>query len=365
MTDLFEEFQNAELTGLITKRIHAIEPSQRLVFMHVCGTHENSIARYGMRRLLPDWLKVIAGPGCPVCVCPSSDIKSAVELALNKHVTLATFGDMLNVPAEVSLGEARARGGDVRVIYSAADAVAFARENANQEVVLFAIGFETTACTIAAIARDEPPRNFSLLSSMRLIPPALEALTQLNGLSIDGFVLPGHVLTVTGLSDYETFCQKRQQPAVVAGFEPVDIMLGLERLIKLAITGECGVQNAYPRAVRKEGNPLARSIIDEVFEPIDAAWRGLGTIPKSGLGLRERFMRLDARKRFNLKTYAVDEPQASECLCDRVMVGLSEPEHCKLFARACAPDNPFGPCMVSSEGTCRNRFLFREFEDEI
>ncbi len=338
--------------------LRRLAPDRDLTFMHVCGTHENAIARHGLRRLLPPRVRVIAGPGCPVCVCPPTDIQMAVELCQRPGVTVATFGDMLRVPGRMSLEQARARGGDVRVVLGAHDAVRIARAEPDREVVLLAVGFETTACTVAAAALADPPDNFSLLVSHRIIPPALDALLGLPDLGLDGFLLPGHVLTVTGLAPFRPFCERSGLPAVVAGFEPLDVTAGLQQLTGLAADRRAEAANGYRRAVREDGNPAAVAALDRAFEPVDAAWRGLGTIPASGLALRDG--RLDAVQRFGL----TPDPDLPDCLpgcrCGEVMVGRIDPAECGLFGSACTPTDPRGPCMVSFEGTCRNRFLYRE-----
>ena len=274
--------------------------TRALVFMHVCGTHEHAIARAGLRSLLPDSLRIIAGPGCPVCVCPPEEIDLAARLALEAGVVVATFGDMLRVPGRISLAEARSRGGDIRVVASAAAAVEIARHEPGREVVLFAVGFETTACTTAAALLAHPPDNFSILSAHRLIPPALEALAGMEGLALDGFLLPGHVLAVTGPEPYDRFVRLTGRPCAVAGFEPVDILLGLESLVRMANAGEAGLVNAYPRAVRPGGNSRAVEAMARAFTVGDARWRGLGTIPGTGLDVHPERQRHDARHRFAL-----------------------------------------------------------------
>lgn len=365
MTDTspLARYRDPALLARLAGRLSTLEPGRELCFMHVCGTHENAMARNGLRGLLPPWLRVIAGPGCPVCVCPPADIDLAVRLAVDHGVIVATYGDMVHVPGRMSLAQARARGGDVRVVYGAADAVRIAGENPDRPTVLLAVGFETTACTTAAALEADPPPSFSLLLSHRLIPPALRALLAMEEIRTDGFLLPGHVLTVTGSRPYEPIAAESDLPMVVAGFEPVDILLGLLRLVEQAL-GQPGargrVVNSYPRAVRREGNQRAVAAMERVFEPAEARWRGLGSIPASGLRLRGTYHDRDALERFGL----VPDPDLPEslpgCLCAQVMVGLKEPEECGLFGAGCNPDTPHGPCMVSFEGTCRNRYLYQE-----
>jgi len=328
--------------------------------MHVCGTHENAIARNGLRSLLPGAVEVIAGPGCPVCVCPPADIDLAARLALDHGAGVATVGDMMRVPGRVSLTEARTRGGDVRVVDGAAGAVRWAREEPEREVVLFAVGFETTACTTAAAVLAEPPPNLSFLLSHRLIPPALSALLTMDDLRIDGFLMPGHVLTVAGTEDYTPLAVASGRPMVVAGFEPVDVMLGLARLVELAGEGRGEVANAYPRAVRSGGNAKALAMMDRAFQAVDARWRGLGEIPGSGLALQPELSSLDACQRFGVEPDPDLPDSLPGCSCGDVMAGRLDPTECPLFGESCTPEAPRGPCMVSFEGTCRNRYQYRE-----
>lgn len=360
MSDPLEPFRDPGRLRSLTHRLHGLDADRPLTFMHVCGTHENAIGRFGIRSLLPAWLRVIAGPGCPVCVCPPAEIDAAVRLATDHGVILTTFGDMVRVPGRISLAEARARGADVRVVRGVHEVATLAADHPERQVVMLAVGFETTACTTAAAVLAGPPDNFGLIGAHRLIPPALHALLGLQELRLDGFLLPGHATTVTGTADYEAFATASGLPAAVAGFEPVDILLAVERLATLAVHGQVAVANAYARAVRPEGNPCARQAIDEVFEPAAAAWRGLGVIPASGLALRAPYRKFDALTRFGV-TLDPDLPDSLPgCACGRVMVGLTEPEACPLFDAACTPTSPRGPCMVSQEGTCRSRFVYRE-----
>ncbi len=352
-------YRDPERVSRLAERLQRRRAGRPLVFMHVCGTHENAIARAGLRSLLPASLRVIAGPGCPVCVCPPEEIDYGAQLALAAGVVMATFGDMVRVPGKLSLADARARGADVRVVASAAAAVDIARAEPGREVVLFGVGFETTACTTAAALLADPPANFSVLSAHRLIPPALDALLEIEGLNLDGFLLPGHVLTVTGPEPYLRFAERAGRPCVVAGFEPVDVLLGLEKLAEMADSGQAGFANAYPRAVRPGGNARAREAMAQAFTPADARWRGLGTIADSGLAIHPNLARHDARRRFSVPEGAAGEPDdAPGCICSRVMIGLAEPEDCPLFGTVCTDETPHGPCMVSAEGTCRSHALY-------
>ena len=328
--------------------------------MHVCGTHENSIAKFGIRELLPENLTVIAGPGCPVCVCPVQDIEAAKHLALNKGVILVTFGDMMKVPTpNGSLMDVRAEGGDIRMAYSPFDVVGIAQANPEKDVVFFAVGFETTACGVASLFKEELPENLSFLVSHRLIPPALDLLLKSGEIEIDGLILPGHVSTVIGLVDYIPIIEQYKLPAVAVGFEPVDVMMGLSALLEQIKGGKALCENSYTRAIREEGNPLAKKAMEDAFDISDAHWRGIGVIPGSGFNLKERFKEKDARLKFDIPfDYGMQEMNPG-CSCHKVMLGKIEPDECPLFSKTCSPDNPLGPCMVSFEGTCKTWYRYR------
>lgn len=351
MTD--RRYQDPSLVHALAARLAAFSPGRVLRFMHVCGTHENAIGRFALRSLLPDWLKLIAGPGCPVCVCPPSDIDLAVRAALDHGAVVATFGDVVRVPARVSLAEARAAGADVRVVYSPADAVRLAETLPDREVVFFALGFETTACTVAAALQAAPPPNFSVVGAHRLIPPAMAFILGLPDVPLDGYLLPGHVMTVMGTGEYEAFAARHGVALSVAGFEPVDVLLGLVQLVEQTVEGRPRLDNAYRRLVRPEGNERARAAIEAVFTPTDARWRGIGTIPGSGLALRPSYRHLDAAVRFGLVPDPTIQDIQPGCSCHRIMLGQIDPPACALFGSRCTPESPVGPCMVSAEGTCR------------
>ena len=357
-------FRDPATARRLLRALHELpRPPRTLTFMHVCGTHEQALARFGLRRALPGWLRLLAGPGCPVCVCPPREIARAARIALAAGATVATFGDMLRVPGEMSLEEARGRGGDLRVVMGAAEAVELARRAPQRETVFFAVGFETTACTTAAALLADPPSNFSVLCAHRIIPPALRALLELKVLAVDGFLLPGHAAAVSGTEVYEAALRGCGRPSAVAGFEPVDILLGLTELLRQCRADESGVSNCYPRVVRAAGNPRARAMMEQVFETVDAEWRGLGRLPASGCELRPAFAAHDARRRFVAVLADLNAgagPQDMEgCRCGEVMTGL-DPVDCPLFGAACTPETPRGACMVGSEGTCRARFVFGE-----
>ena len=320
-----------------------------LSFMHICGTHEASIARHGLRTLLPKRLKIVMGPGCPVCITPQGEIDAALEL-VQKGCTVATYGDLLRVPG--SSGSLESCGGDVRVVQGVHKAVEIA-EQTDKEVVFISVGFETTAPTVAATLLASPPDNFSILSCHRLVPPAMKWLLEQGEANLQGFMLPGHVCTVTGYSDYEQF----PVPQVVAGFEPEDILLGLLMLTTQVREGVHRIDNAYPRAVCREGNVRAKEIMYRVFEPCDSEWRGFPVIPGSGLRLRPEFSAYDAQKKFEIEVRHVDKHTA--CICDKVLRGIAQPSDCRLFDTACSPRRPIGPCMVSHEGACRIWHTYR------
>jgi len=327
-------------------------PGRPLRIMHVCGTHEHEIAHHGLRSLLPEWLEVIAGPGCPVCVCPVSELDLGARLGLEHGAVVTSFGDLIRVPARTSLEQARAQGADVRVVTSPAQALAIARAEPGRQVVFLAVGFETTACITAAVALASPPPNFSLLLSHRTVPPALRALLSDPRLSLDGFLLPGHVMTIEGTQPYDELAQTLGLRMAVAGFEPVDILAGLLATVDRILEQRPGVDNCYPQAVRPEGNQVARAAMARAFEPCDSAWRGLGVIPGSGLALRPELRHLDALQRFGLRPDpSLDRPDPA-CRCDEVLLGLRRPDQCPLFGRVCTPEQPHGACMVSLEGTC-------------
>ena len=346
-------YRNKGVVKRLLSAIRSVSLPRAVRIMHVCGTHENSIARFGLRELMPDHVKVIAGPGCPVCVCPVQDIELATKLALERGVILATFGDMVRVPTPGgSLLDVKAKGGDVRVVYSPFDAVHLAEKNPTKEVVFFSVGFETTACGVASMILQGVPENLSLLVSHRLIPPAMEFLLGVGDLRIDGFIIPGHVATVMGLSEYRVFPVAYRMPVVSAGFEPVDILAGVLMILRQIRNGKAECGNAYKRAVRTEGNPKAREAMGRVFRVSSAYWRGIGRLPRSGLALKEEYERFDARRRFDLPEKDPGVDLHPGCSCHLIIIGRIEPPSCPLFGRSCTPRTPFGPCMVSAEGTC-------------
>lgn len=360
-----ESFRRRDLIeGLVSAIAEAARGLGPLRIMHVCGTHERSVNRFGLRGLLPASVKIVAGPGCPVCVCPLADLAAAREAALKPGVVLASFGDMLEVPGpEGTLMSARGLGAELRVVFSIDDAIRLAESNPRKEIVFFSIGFETTtAPTAAAVAALEgrPTANFSLIASNRVVPEALDLLLAAGGLSLDGLLLPGHVAVITGSEAFSFLPERHRLPCAIAGFEPVDLLAGILAILEQRRAGKSELRNCYARAVRPEGNSIAKAFVSRVFEPCDASWRGLGLLPGTGLRLRPAFTPYDALRKFGLGARDEPEEPAGGCLCAKVMVGDEEPSACALFGKACSPETPIGPCMVSDEGTCRIRHEYRD-----
>jgi hydrogenase expression/formation protein HypD len=346
------KFRDPKLAKQVTQQIKDLAPKHQVKFCHVCGTHEWTITHYGLRTLLPKNVDVIAGPGCPVCIVPAAEIDEAVQLAL-RDVVVTCYGDVLRVPgSELSLLDARARGGDVRVVYGVGDAVKMANAEKEKEFVFFAVGFETTAPSTAVEVLNRPPRNLSFLVSHRLIPPAMELLLGVGDLQIDGFIAPGHVSTIIGLKPYEVFPIAYGMPVVVAGFEPLDVLFAISMLLNQLRRKEAKLDNEYVRAVSAEGNVKAQELINCVFDVVDGNWRGLGRLPSSALGLKLEFEEYDARKKYALHVEK-SRDLLPGCLCHLVMIGKIKPDECPLFLKTCKPQSPKGACMVSMEGTCR------------
>lgn len=346
--------------ALDTLRAAAEAIDRPVAFMEVCGTHTMAAFRSGLHGLLPPNVRLISGPGCPVCVTAQSDIDQIIELAMDRSATICTYGDMLRVPgSRGSLETARSRGAAVRVIYSTMDAVKLAQAQPDRQVVLAAVGFETTApATAAALlaARQAGLDNFSVLVSHKQVLPAMTALLDSGEVGLDGFLCPGHVSVIVGARAFEPIVDQYRLPCVVGGFEAPHIAAALARLTQCVRDGRAQLINQYPQAVTDHGNATARAMIEQVFEPGAVRWRGLGTIPDSGLVLRPAFTAFDAAQRFALATPEDREPRG--CRCGEVIRGLISPDQCKLFANACTPVQPIGPCMVSSEGTCAAWFKY-------
>ncbi|KPJ56343.1 MAG: hypothetical protein AMJ42_05450 [Deltaproteobacteria bacterium DG_8] len=352
-----DEFRKREPFNALLSKIKSL-PLQTISLMEVCGTHTVSISKSGIRSLLPPNIRLISGPGCPVCVTSLEDVDRVIMLAAEgkTHSTyiIATFGDMMRVPgSHSSLLKEKAKGADIRVVYSPVDALTLARENSDKEVIFFAVGFETTSPTFAATilqAKREGVDNFSIISNNKLIPPAMEALLNDENITIDGFICPGHVSAIIGTTPYQKIANHYHKGCVISGFEPLDIIFSIYLLMHQKSSGTAKVEIEYSRVVRQEGNPKALKTLNQVYELSDAQWRGLGIIPKSGLVLKDEFALYDAAKKFDLPKPEVSEPKG--CRCDQVLKGMISPKECPLFATHCTPAEPVGACMVSSEGTC-------------
>jgi hydrogenase expression/formation protein HypD len=366
-----DEFRDGDLARGIAAVIAAeVQPDRRYRLMEFCGGHTHAISRYGLLDLLPPQVRMIHGPGCPVCVLPIGRIDSAIQLARARGVILCTYADTMRVPASdgLSLIRAKAQGADVRMIYSADDALRIAQENPTREVVFFAIGFETTTPMTAAIikqaaAQDLP--NFSVFSNHVLTPAAMVHIMESEGdpdaVALDGFVGPAHVSTVIGSQPYEAFAGHYRRPVVISGFEPLDVLQSVLMLVRQINAGRAIVENQFTRAVTREGNRKAQALVAEVFELRDAFdWRGLGEVPRSALQIRPDFVRFDAECRFNMAYRQVADPKACECAA--ILRGHKHPADCKVFGKVCTPDHPVGACMVSSEGACAAHYSYGRFK---
>jgi hydrogenase expression/formation protein HypD len=356
-----EEYRDPALARHLVRQIQTTS-RQPIRLMEVCGTHTMAIFRHGIRALLPETITLLSGPGCPVCVTAQGDIDAFVELSRREDVILATFGDLMRVPGSgSSLQRESAAGADVRVVYSAMDAVALARREPGRQVIFLGVGFETTAPTIAAAilaAQQTAVDNFTVYCAHKTVPAALSALMDNPQVKIDGFLLPGHVSVIIGVDAYRPFFERYRTPGVVAGFEPVDILRGIQELVAMIESDAPALGNAYPRAVTDQGNLQARKVMTGAFEPCDACWRGLGTIPGSGLAIRPELAAFDAVRRFGLTVSDTPEPRG--CACGDILSGTRTPPECALFRKLCTPMNPVGPCMVSSEGTCAAFYRYSE-----
>ncbi|MCX7747038.1 MAG: hydrogenase formation protein HypD [Clostridia bacterium] len=353
MSKVIDEFRNSALASKMGE-VLAAYTGKPVTLMEVCGTHTMSIFRYGIRDLLPPNIRLVSGPGCPVCVTPGYFMDAAVSLCQREDVIIATFGDMMRVPgSETSLLKEKALGRDIRIVYSPLDSINIARENPGKKVVFLSIGFETTLPVIALSvikAKEEGVYNYSILSSNKTIPEALKLLAGDKDIGVDGFLYPGHVSAIIGTSFYLEMAEKFKIPGVVAGFEPVDLLNAIIKLVQNINENQITVENLYSRFVTEEGNLLAKEKIYEVFEASDENWRGIGSIPGSGLKVKSQYAAFDAWKVFRIGQGEWKEPQG--CLCGEVLKGKKTPKECKLFGKTCIPENPVGACMVSSEGTC-------------
>ena len=336
------------MSKLLIKKINEIATPVKI--MHVCGSHEHTIMENGIRTLLPEEVEIVAGPGCPVCVVPSREIDESLEL-IDKGVTITTFGDMLRVPgSNSSLAEAKAEGGDVRVVYGINRAIEIAEKEDN-DVVFISAGFETTAPTSASELLNNPPENFSILSCHRMIPPAIDYLINSGQTNLNALIEPGHVCTIIGTEPFEYFSTDYGIPQAVAGFNPLDILMSVYMILRQIKYGTPKIENEYKRAVREEGNVLATQAMNEVFEVTSREWRGFPKIPNSCLEVRKEFDEYNARKKYDIEVKDVNEAPKG-CICGPILRGVARPEDCKLFRKACNPMHPIGACMVSKEGTC-------------
>jgi hydrogenase expression/formation protein HypD len=354
-----DEYRNEKEVKKLLDDIHSMVKRPWSI-MEICGGQTHSLVKNGILNLLPEHIVMVHGPGCPVCVTPIGMIDKAIELALHQDVILCSFGDMVRVPgSEMSLLKAKALGADVRIVYSPLDALKIAQENSGKEVVFFAVGFETTAPANALSvvqARKAGIRNYSILTSHVLVPPAMEAILSDEETRIDGFLAAGHVCTIMGSVDYEPISKKYKVPIIITGFEPVDLLRGIKYCIKQLEEGSYTVDNQYTRVVRKEGNKDAQSMIFEVFEVGEREWRGIGTIPLSGYQVTADYQAFDALKKFSITS--LDGKENMECIAGQILKGLKKPHQCPLFGNTCTPANPQGAPMVSSEGACAAYYHF-------
>ena len=376
-----DEFRNGAVAVELSNKIAGIIKSLgEITIMEVCGSHTMNIYRYGLKKLLPPNVRLLSGPGCPVCVTPVSYIDTAIAMSRNSahnsnnghNVLITTFGDMMRVPgSSSSLEKEKAKGASVTVVYSTLDALHLAEKHPEKKVVFLAVGFETTAPTIAASVIEAERRglkNYFVLTAHKVMPPVMKALLKDKELNLDGFLCPAHVSTIIGSKPYEFIARDFHIPCVIAGFEPLDILQGLFMLVEQIVKKESRVEIQYSRVAKPEGNPTALTLLDKVFEPCDTEWRGLGLIPQSGLKLRSRYERFDTLTVFRISDFGfqidseIQNPKSTfnGCICGDILRGVKFPTDCKLFKKICNPENPVGACMVSSEGTCAAYYKYGE-----
>ena len=357
------EYRDAEVAQEYARAIAKVT-TRPWTLMEICGGQTHSIVKYGVDELLPKEITLVHGPGCPVCVTPLEKIDKALRIAQRPEVIFCSFGDMLRVPgSEGDLFSVKAKGGDVRILYSPVDALQIAKENPDKEVVFFAVGFETTAPAHAMSvfqAKQQSIKNFSVLVSHVLVPPAMEAILGSPECRVQGFLAAGHVCTVMGYTEYEPIATKYRVPIVVTGFEPIDILQGVLMCITQLEQGRTEVENQYKRSVRRDGNTEAQKLIREVFAVSQRKWRGIGEIPDSGLSVSEKYAEFDAELKFGLADY--DAPESPDCISGLVMQGRAKPAECKAFGTKCTPEKPLGAPMVSNEGACAAYYRYRLVE---
>jgi len=348
-----DEFRDPELAKGLLEEIRRTV-TQPWTIMEICGGQTHAIMRFGIDQLLPPEITLVHGPGCPVCVTPLETIDRALAVAARENVIFTSFGDMLRVPgSRDDLFRVKSRGGDVRMVYSPLEAVKLARENPGKEVVFLAVGFETTAPGNAMAVKQaaaEGLTNFSEIVSHVLVPPAMEAILSSPDNLVQGFLAAGHVCTIMGWDEYEPIAARYKVPIVPTGFEPVDILEGILKTVRLLEKGTPGVENQYLRLVREEGNPVARAVVNEIYEVCDRKWRGIGMIPRSGLRIRDELAAFDAEKKFRVEGIVTEEPEV--CIAGEILQGLKKPHECPAFGKECTPRTPLGATMVSSEGAC-------------
>jgi hydrogenase expression/formation protein HypD len=349
-----DEFRDKKKIGELAQKICDITPTRRITLMEVCGTHTQAFFRYGLKSILPQNIRLLSGPGCPVCVSPNSFLDKAIAYAQNKDLIIVSFGDMLRVPgSSSSLEKERAKGADIRVVYSTLDALKIAHKFKDKKIIFLGVGFETTTPLVAASileARQNNLSNYFVLSAHKLIPPAMKELVNTEELKIDGFICPGHVSTIIGSRPYQFIADDYYVPCVIAGFEPLDIMQAIYMLMEQIREERAEVEIQYRRSVKEEGNPKALEMMYDVFEVTNSIWRGLGEILESGLRIKAKFSDFDAE--VNIDVEVEPSKEHPDCLCGQILRGIKNPRECSLFSKICTPQNPVGACMVSSEGTC-------------
>jgi hydrogenase expression/formation protein HypD len=353
------EYRDPELGKKLLEKIHR-NSHKRIRLMEFCGGHTVAIFKHGLRQLLPPNIEMLSGPGCPVCVTASNDLDRAIAMGKLPGVIITSFGDMVRVPgSRSSLQKAKAEGADVRIVYSAQDALNIAKDNPEKSIIFIGIGFETTAPTIAAsilLAEQEKVKNYYVLSLHKVCPPIMKAILDLGEVKINGIIYPGHVSAIIGTRPYQFIADDYHIAGAVAGFEPIDLIHAVDSLVEQIEHDHPMVENTYRRGVKEEGNLPALRLMEKVFESGEADWRGIGIVPESGLQIRKEYERFDAAKRFEIKVSPAKEPKG--CICGAVLRGVSTPLECKLFRVTCTPERPIGPCMVSSEGSCATYYQY-------
>lgn len=359
MQELLHEFSNSNLSRNLLEQVKGAaeeyirKNGRQPAFMEVCGSHTMALARTGIKKALKDYIHLISGPGCPVCVTDQKSIDAMIKLADGGNRIICTFGDMIRVPGtEYSLLEAKTKGKDIRVVYSPPDAVKIAEDNPDKEVIFLGIGFETTIPVLGValkVAMDRGIDNFSMWMTTKLVEPILRSLLESNEVRVDGFLLPGHVSMILGKNSYQYLVDDYHIPGAISGFESVEILGAIYKLTCQLLEDRVEIENDYKSVVTDEGNKMAQSLMSTYFEPVDEPWRGIGVIPKSGMDIRKEYAAFNAKYRFHI---SVGEPRKTKCRCGEIIKGLISPEECTLFGKACMPSKPIGPCMVSMEGTC-------------